>query len=142
MADNELSKAEQKRIRAEKAAAAKARAKTKAKKVKVKSRNQLEDFFDFVKRQGVVGLAIGLVVGVQVKALVDQIVASFINPLLGLVLPGRGSLADKTFALSVGDKQAVFAYGSFISVLISFLVVLFIVYFGVKALKLEKLTNK
>ena len=142
MANNELSKEEQRRIRAEKTAAARAKARSKAKKVQAKSRSQLDDFLDFIRRQGVVGLAIGLVLGIQVKALVDQIVASFINPIIGLVLPGTGGLAEKTFTLSAGHKSAVFAYGAFISVLISFLTVAALVYFGVKALKLEKLTNK
>ncbi|HEX5797441.1 MAG TPA: MscL family protein [Candidatus Saccharimonadales bacterium] len=142
MADEKISKAEARRIRAEKAALAKAKAKAKAKKVNVKAKSQVDDFAGFIRRQGVVGLAIGLVLGVQVKALVDQIVASFINPILGLILPGRGNLSEKTFALTFGDKEAVFAYGAFISVLISFTAVILIVYFGVKALKLEKLTNK
>ena len=115
---------------------------TKKTKAKVKAKSQLDDFTGFIRRQGVVGLAIGLVLGVQVKALVDQIVASFINPILGLILPGHGGLAEKVFALTVGDKKAIFAYGAFISVLISFLAVLSIVYFGVRALKLEKLTKK
>lgn len=143
MPEDKISKEESaKKRRAEKAAQARAKARARAKKVNVRAKNQVEDFSDFIRKQGVVGLAIGLVLGVQVKALVDQIVASFINPLLGLILPGHGGLADKTFVLSVGDKQAVFSYGATISVLISFIAVLLIVYFGVKALRLEKLTNK
>lgn len=132
---------EERKNAAAKAAAAKARAKAraKAKKVNVKAKSQLDGFLDFIRRQGVVGLAIGLVLGVQVKALVDQIVASFINPIIGLILPGKGSLAEKTFTIHAGHKPAVFAYGAFISVLISFITVAALVYFGVKALKLEKL---
>lgn len=121
---------------------AKAKAKAKAKKVNVKAKSQIDGFMDFIRKQGVVGLAIGLVLGVQVKAVVDQIVASFINPVLGLVLPGGGGLAEKSFALTVGSKQAIFSYGAFISVMISFLTVAFLVYFGVKALRLDKLDRK
>jgi large conductance mechanosensitive channel len=119
-----------------------AKAKAKAKKVRVKSKSQLEGFMDFIRKQGVVGLAIGLVLGVQVKAVVDQTIASFINPILGLVLPGGGNLNEKSFSLTVGSKEAVFAYGAFISVMISFLTVAALVYFAVKALKLEKLDKK
>jgi large conductance mechanosensitive channel len=118
------------------------KARAKAKKVNVHAKSQLDGFMDFIRQQGVIGLAIGLVLGVQVKAVVDQTVASFINPVLGLVLPGTGNLADKTFTVSVGSKDAVFAYGAFISVLISFVTVAALVYFGVKALKLEKLDKK
>lgn len=121
---------------------AKAKAKAKAKKVNVKAKSQIDGFMDFIRKQGVVGLAVGLVLGVQVKAVVDQIVASFINPILGLILPGSGGLAEKSFALTVGSKQAIFSYGAFISVMISFLTVAFLVYFGVKALRLDKLDRK
>lgn len=126
----------------EKRKARAAKAKAKAKKANIKAKSQLDGFMDFIRKQGVVGLAIGLVLGVQVKAVVDQTVASFINPILGLILPGTGNLADKTFTLSVGSKQAIFGYGAFISVLISFITVAALVYFAVKALKLEKLDKK
>lgn len=99
-------------------------------------------FMDFVREQGVVGLAVGLVLGVQVKSVVDQLVASFVNPVIGLLLPGSGGLAEKTFTISVFSKRAVFAYGAFIAVMISFLVVAAIVYFVVKGLKLDRLDKK
>lgn len=102
----------------------------------------LNGFMGFIREQGVVGLAVGLVLGVQVKALVDQLVASFINPVVGLLLPGQGGLAEKTFTLSVLGKHAVFAYGAFIAVTISFITVAAVVYFGVKGLGLDKLDKK
>ena len=134
-----MTEEERKKAAAERAAKTRARARARANKVNVKAKSQLDGFLDFIRRQGVIGLAIGLVLGVQVKAVVDQIVASFIDPIVGLVLPGKGGLAEKTFTLHVGHKPAVFAYGAFISVLISFITVAGLVYFGVKALKLEKL---
>lgn len=140
MADQDISSEEAKRIRAKMAKQTKAQKRSKARRVATeKARYQVYDFKDFIRTHGVVGLAIGLVLGVQVKAVVDQIVASFINPLLGIILPGSGGLADKSFALSVGAKTGVFDYGAFISVMISFITVLFIVYFGIKALRLDKL---
>lgn len=102
----------------------------------------MSGFMNFVREQGVIGLAVGLVLGVQVKAVVDQLVASFVNPVIGLVLPGSGGLAEKTFTISVLGKHAVFAYGAFIAVMISFITVAAVVYFGVKALKLENLDKK
>jgi large conductance mechanosensitive channel protein len=102
----------------------------------------MSGFMEFVREQGVVGLAVGLVLGVQVKAVVDQLVASFVNPVIGLVLPGSGGLADKIFTLSVLSKEARFAYGAFISVIISFLTVAAVVYFGIKALNLDKIDKK
>ncbi len=105
-------------------------------------KGHLSGFMTFVREQGVVGLAVGLVLGTQVKTLVDQIVASFLNPLLGLILPGGGTLAQKTFSLTLFGKTADFGYGAFIAVLISFLAVAAVVYFIVKGLRLDKIDKK
>jgi len=128
--------------RAAKSAGAKAAATARAHALRQQARQQAAGFMSFIREQGVIGLAVGLVLGVQVKAVVDQLVASFINPVIGLVLPGDGNLAEKTFALSMGGKQAVFTYGAFIAVLISFTTVAAVVYFGVKGLHLDKLDKK
>lgn len=123
------------------AAQAATRAKKRAAKgVKVTKRARpLGGFMDFVREQGVVGLAVGLAIGVQVQALVNQIVASFVNPVVGLVLPGQGDLSKKTFTITIGEKSAVFAYGAFLNVFISFLAVAAVIYFVVKGLKLDKI---
>ena len=130
--------------RAAKSAAAKAAAtaRRRARKVKAVPAQPIHGFMDFVREQGVVGLAIGLALGTQVKALVDQIVASFINPVVGLILPGQGDLTKKTFHLTVGEKTAVFTYGNFLNVLISFMAVAAVIYFVVKGLKLDKIDKK
>lgn len=99
-------------------------------------------FMDFLREQSVVGLAIGLVMGTQVKVLADQLIASFVNPLIGLVLPGRGSLDEKTFSIIVEGKTAVFAWGSFAATLLSFVITAAVIYFVFKSLKLDKLTKK
>lgn len=105
-------------------------------------KGSLKGFMDFVREQGVVGLAVGFVLGTQVKSLVDQLVASFINPLLGLILPGKGSLAEKTFSLSWFGKTADFVWGAFVFQLITFMIVAFIIYVVVKKLKFDHLDKK
>jgi large conductance mechanosensitive channel protein len=108
----------------------------------IKVPGPLQGFTDFVREQGVVGLAVGLVLGTQVKTLVDQLVTSFINPLLGLLLPGKGNLVDKVFHVTFRGKGADFTWGAFLSQFISFLVVAFVVYTVVHRLKLDKLDKK
>lgn len=135
------------KTRATKAAAAKAAATARANTLKQAAitnpaGRHLGGFMGFVREQGVVGLAVGLVLGTQVKTVVDQLIASFINPLLGLLLPGKGNLVDKTFSISLGDKTSNFGYGAFMSVLLSFIIVAAIIYFVVKGLKLDKLDKK
>jgi len=135
------------KTRAAKSAAAKAAASARAAAFKKAANNapgskHVSGFMAFVREQGVVGLAVGLVLGTQIKMLVDQIVISFINPFVGLILPGNGTLAEKTFSLSLSDKTADFAYGAFLSVSISFLAVAAVIYFIVKGLRLDKLDKK
>lgn len=125
----------------------KIRAKKVAKKVKktvvtVTPEKPLGGFVDFIRTQGVIGLAIGLVLGVQIKAVVDSLIASFINPILGLILPGTGDLSNKTFTITIGEKYANFTYGAFLVVLLSFVVVAAVVYLMFKALGLDKLDKK
>lgn len=99
-------------------------------------------FADFLREQSVVGLAIGLVIGAQVKSLADSLIASFINPMVGLVLPGKGALDQKTFIMHLDQKTAVFTWGSFVATLLSFLTTAAVVYFVFKSLKLDRLTKK
>jgi large conductance mechanosensitive channel len=143
MAEKDITPEEAKRIRAKVAKQTKARQRSKARRVvKEKATYRANDFKDFIRKQGIIGLAIGLVLGVQVKAVVDQIVASFINPVLGIILPGSDSLEKKKFYLTAFGDRAEFTYGAFISVMISFITVALLVYFGVKALRLERLEKK
>lgn len=127
-----------KTARAAKAAAAKAAARAR----KRATQTTESGFLTFVREQGVVGLAIGLVIGTQVKMVVDQLISSFINPLIGLILPGEGNLSQKKFTLTVGDKAAIFEWGQFVYVLISFLAVAIIIYYIIHGLKLDKIDKK
>ncbi|HIA92157.1 TPA: MscL family protein [Candidatus Saccharibacteria bacterium] len=89
-----------------------------------KKQSAVEGFLDFIKEQGVVGLAVAVILGTAAKDVVDSLVADVINPLLGLIFDAD-NLAAETF--SVGD--AVIGWGSLVSNLISFAVVAAVVYF-------------
>lgn len=132
--------------RAEKAEARAARAEAKMLRMKKDSESlvtkQVNGFLDFLREQSVVGLAIGLVLGTQAKALVDQLVLSFLNPLTGLLLPGEGTLKQKTFELTFNGKAATFGWGAFVSSFLTFVLVAAIVYFVFKGLRLDKLDKQ
>ena len=106
------------------------------------NRERKAGFTDFLREQGVVGLAIGLVLGTQAKSLVDSLVVNFINPLTGLFLPGSGALETKTFVLNLFGKKATFGWGAFISGLLSFVLVAAVIYYVFKGLKLDRLDKK
>lgn len=97
----------------------------------------MKGFIEFIRKQGVVGLAVGFILGGAISKLVSALVNDLINPILGIIL-GRINLASA--AISVGSAKI--AWGNFVSVLIDFLVIAAVVYFGVKGLKLDKLDKK
>lgn len=103
---------------------------------------QVRGFVDFLREQSVVGLAIGLVLGTQAKVLVDQLVVSFLNPLTGLLLPGEGTLKQKSVEVVFHGKTAVFTWGAFVSSFLTFVLVAAIVYYVFKGLRLDKLDKK
>ena len=93
---------------------------------------------DFIRKQGVVGLAVGFILGGAVAKVVASLVDDIINPLVGLLLGKANGLAEATF--SVGS--ASIHWGSFVSILIDFIIVALVVYFGVKCLGLDQLDKK
>jgi large conductance mechanosensitive channel len=101
----------------------------------------LQGFVDFVREQGVVGIAVGLILGVAAKSLIDSFVSNLINPVVGL-LTGGVTLNHKTLCIlhqTGGACKTNLGYGQFFSDLISFLIVAAVVYFIVKSLRLERL---
>jgi large conductance mechanosensitive channel len=110
-----------------------------ASKARDKTRQQFSGFVEFLRTQGVVGLAIGFIIGTQAKVLVDQLSASFVNPLIGLLLGSGNDLSSESFSLTIGDNTAVFAWGQFVFVLINFVITAAIIYFAFRWLRLDKL---
>lgn len=106
----------------------------------IKAPGWLQGFVDFVREQGVVGLAVGLILGIGAKGVVDSLVANILNPIIGL-LYGGGDFDSKYTCLKTVDGVCAskLGYGSFINAVVSFLIVAAVVYFVVKGLKLDKL---
>lgn len=102
-----------------------------------------QGFINFVREQGVVGLGVGFVVGTAANTLIRSIVTNLLNPFIGL-LTGGIELNQKTVCLnSVGGVcKNTLNYGQVISDILTFLLILVVVYFVVKSLKLDKLDKK
>jgi len=93
---------------------------------------------NFSRGRGVVGLAVGFILGGAVSKIVTALVKDVINPLLSIPL----SLADglETASINIGSAQIL--YGDLINVFIDFIVIALVVYFGVKMIGLDKLDKK
>lgn len=146
-----------KRVAARKEASAEriVKARAAAKKVpKPQFRNQARGFSEFLRKQGVIGLAVGLAIGSQAGATVKSIVEGFINPIVAFIVGSDKGLLDAkwnvigkdtdtvNFLFQVGDRTLVFAWGSIFSSLITLTAVAAVVYYLVMGLKLDKLDKK
>lgn len=105
--------------------------------------DKLSGFISFLREQAVVGLAIGIVIGTQVQTIAKALIADFINPLIALLMPGGGDLASKAFYIHrAGRPPQKFMWGDFASNLIAFVMIVAVIYFVIKGLKLDKLDKK
>ena len=95
-------------------------------------------FIDFIRKQGVVGLAVGFLLGGAVSKVVSALVGDIINPIIGIIIGKAGSLSEAS--LVIGSVEIL--WGHFISILIDFIIIAAVVYFGMKWLKLYKLDKK
>lgn len=112
----------------------------------------LNEFKTFIARGNVVDLAVGIIIGAAFTAIVNSLVGDLINPIIGLITGGVDfsnlfiDLSGTDPASLAAAKEAgapVFAYGAFITAVINFLIIAWVVFLLVKAVnKLKDATAK
>jgi len=98
----------------------------------------MKGFVEFIREQGVTGLAVGFMLGGAVSKVVTALIVDIIDPIIGGLLGFASGLTYASF--TVGN--ATIYYGDFISVMIDFVVIALVIYAGVKIMKLDKLKPK
>ena len=104
----------------------------------------IKEFRDFIAKGNVMDLAVGIIIGAAFTAIVTSLVDDLINPLIGLVLGGidfsnmyvvmSGTVPEGASLQTARDSgAAIFAYGSFITAVINFLIIAWVVFMLVKA---------
>lgn len=102
----------------------------------------LNEFKAFIAKGNVVDLAVGIIIGAAFTAIVNSLVADLINPIIGLITGGIDfsnlfiDLSGTNPASLKAAKDAgapVFAYGAFITAVINFLIIAWVVFLLVKA---------
>lgn len=107
----------------------------------------VQEFKEFAMRGNVVDMAIGIIIGAAFGKIVTSLVNDVIMPPIGKLM-GDVNFADKFISLSGGQYKslaeakaagaAVIAYGSFINVVIDFIIVAFCIFLIVKAMNTMK----
>jgi len=99
-------------------------------------------FVNFIREQGVVGMAGGFGHGAARGGTVKKLVTAFIDPLVQLVVGSQQGLQSASFTVEVAGRKGEFLYGAFVSSLITLIAVAFVVYAIIHFLKLDKLDKK
>lgn len=105
------------------------------------TKQHMSAFMNFIREQGVIGLAVGLAIGAAAGDAVKSIVDNFINPLVGLILGGTDLSGIKTVVTRNGE-EAVFGWGNMINALITLVAVAAVVYLIIHALKMDRMDKK
>jgi large conductance mechanosensitive channel len=98
------------------------------------------EFKEFASKGNVVDLAVGVIIGGAFGKIVDSLVGDLIMPIVGKIFGGLDfsnyfvPLAGQTTTVLADAKKtgAVFAYGSFITVALNFVILAFIIFVMVK----------
>lgn len=114
------------------------------KSIIIAGESQFMAFLSFIRTQGVVGLAVGLVLGGAVSVMVKSLVDNVVMPPLGLLLGSTGGLKGLSAFIgkTSGGADVVLNYGIFLNDFINFLVIAFVIYLLVSLVKVDKLDKK
>ncbi len=114
----------------------------------------MSEFKKFIMRGNVIDLAVGVIIGGAFQAIVNSLVNDFVSPILSLFTKGINfadkflvlAVTDETFATAEAAKEAGYAtlnYGAFITAVINFLIMAFVIFLLVKGInKLSDLGKK
>lgn len=104
----------------------------------------LKEFKEFAMRGNVMDLAVGVIIGAAFGAIIKSIVDDLIMPLIAVLI---GDISFKNLYLPLAESipygltleearelGPVFAYGNFITVLIYFIILAFIIFMMVKGM--------
>jgi len=104
--------------------------------------NYIGGFIDFIRTQGVIGLAVGLAIGAAVGDTVKKLVEGFISPIVQFIVGSQDALTGSVWRLELWGRTADFAWGAFISSFITLIATALVIYWIVNILKLNRLDKK
>jgi large conductance mechanosensitive channel len=103
----------------------------------------LKEFKEFALKGNVVDLAIGVIIGAAFGKIVDSMVGDLMMPIIGAVTGGVDftnyftALSSKVSAVSLEEARkqgAVLAWGNFLTIVINFIIIAWVLFLVVKAM--------
>ena len=90
----------------------------------------LKEFKEFISEGNLMEIAVAFIMGLAIKAVIDALVNGIIMPIIGIVV-GKPSFND----LSLKIGKGVILYGAFLSEVVNFLIIAFVIFMMLKAYK-------
>ena len=107
--------------------------------------SMMKEFKEFAMKGNVMDLAVGVIIGGAFGKIVDSVVGDLIMPIVSLIMGGKldfsglfvvlGNVPPGTAMTLDALKKAqvpVFAYGNFITILVNFIILAFIIFMMIK----------
>jgi large conductance mechanosensitive channel len=98
----------------------------------------IQEFKDFINKGGVFEAAVGLIMALAFKPVVDSLVADVIMPIVGAIF-GQPDFSGLKIGLGVEEtledgtvQEAAIRYGLFINTIVSFIIIGFVLFLMVK----------
>ncbi|MBQ2746603.1 MAG: large conductance mechanosensitive channel protein MscL [Clostridia bacterium] len=103
----------------------------------------LNEFKDFITKGNVLDMAVGVIIGAAFKDIVTSLTNNIIQPILDLIVKTEFG-AKLMLKAPAGEIPGIYLeYGQFITAVINFLIMAFVIFLIVKAVKkAEELGNK
>ena len=111
--------------------------------------SMMSEFREFALKGSVMDLAVGVIIGAAFGKIVDSLVKDVIMPLINAITGGSVDFSQKYFVLSgavpagapleaAQKAGVVLAWGNFITIVINFIILAFVIFWMVKAMNRAK----
>lgn len=111
-----------------------------------KTSSFIQEFKEFAVKGNMIDLAVGVIIGAAFGKIIDSLVKDVIMPVISFIIGGSADFSNMYIVLSRPEGYSgpetyqalteaganVFAYGSFITILINFILLAFVVFLLVK----------
>ena len=105
----------------------------------------LQDFRNFAMKGNVVDLAVGVIIGAAFSKIVDSLVSDVIMPIIGAItggldfsnyyIPLSAAIQGHPAYADAKKAGAVLGYGSFITAVINFLIIAFVLFLAIRQIE-------
>lgn len=113
-----------------------------------KASSFIQEFKEFAVKGNMIDLAVGVIIGAAFGKIIDSLVKDVIMPLISFIIGGSADFSNMFVVLSRPEGYSgpetyqalteaganVFAYGNFVTILINFILLAFVVFLMVKVM--------